>query len=62
MKFFSQIFGEMNGSDILGVISSLIFFIVFVAVLIRAFSMKKSEAAEYERMPLDDNNINSNNE
>jgi len=62
MKFFSQIFGGMEGSDILGTLSSLIFLTVFVVAVIRALRLKKSEAEQYERMPLDENNINSMNE
>lgn len=62
MKFFSQIFGGLEGSDILGTLSSLIFLTVFVVAVIRALRLKKSEAEQYERMPLDENNINSTNE
>lgn len=62
MKFFSQIFGGMEGADILGPLSLLIFLTVFVVALIRALRLKKKVVEEYERMPLDDNSVNTTND
>ena len=50
-----DLFGSAKDTWIYGALSTLIFTLVFIAILVRAFLMKKQTLNEYSRMPLDEN-------
>ncbi len=53
MKFFSQIFGDMEGTSIFSAIMLLVFLAIFIMVLIYVFRLPKKDVEDFEIMPLD---------
>jgi cytochrome c oxidase cbb3-type subunit IV len=49
-----QTFESMKGIGMYGIISTLIFFVFFVLMMVHAFSLKKTEVKEFSRMPFTD--------
>ena len=54
-----DLFNSAGGYDIFGVISTVIFLVFFVMVVLYAFSLKKKDMDEFSRLPLDNHENNS---
>ncbi len=60
MKFFSQIFGDMNGTSIFSAVMLVIFLVIFILVVIHVIRLPREEVNYYENMPLDKDTDASN--
>lgn len=62
MGLVKELFGGIEGIQIFGIISTILFIIAFLMMLIHTFSLKKEEVAEIKEMPLEEDQdmLNSN--
>lgn len=56
MKFINYI-EKISGVDILGLLSLLVFFLFFIGMLVWVFKTKKKDFNEVSRIPLDNDNL-----
>ncbi|HQV55744.1 MAG: cbb3-type cytochrome c oxidase subunit 3 [Chitinophagaceae bacterium] len=56
MKFINYI-EKVSGVDILGLLSLLVFFLFFIGMLVWVFKTKKKDFNEVSRIPLDNDNL-----
>lgn len=56
---YKEILRTINGVEIGGVISFLIFFIFFITMIVYLFTMKKDFREEMKQIPLDQTNKNA---
>ena len=54
LKFIKQNLETIDGVSIFPIISLVLFFAVFVAMLFIVFKMKKTKLDELEKLPLED--------
>ena len=54
MNIIREYLAEVNGVDIFAIVSTLIFILVFVLMVIHTFSLRKSEIKEFKNLPLED--------
>ena len=62
MGLVKEFFSGIEGIQIFGIISTLLFIIAFMMMLIHTFSLKKEEVTEMRNLPLEDDQdlLNSN--
>ncbi|MBI3232807.1 MAG: hypothetical protein HYZ42_02000 [Bacteroidetes bacterium] len=60
MKFVHYL-SKTENVEWLGTSAFILFFVIFLVIIIQAFTAKKSEIKEIEELPFNDNIINQNN-
>ncbi|MHC1706125.1 MAG: hypothetical protein AB9842_01250 [Bacteroidales bacterium] len=58
LKSFLQ---GINGVDLFGIVSTIIFFAFFMIMVIHTLKMKKEDASRHSHLPLEEDHKNSNN-
>lgn len=58
LRFIKHNFDSIEGIGIYQVIATLIFFLVFVSMLVLAFTLKKQYIQENTQIPFEDNDDN----
>ena len=62
MNLVKEILGTVVGAQIFGIISMIIFIVIFFLVIIHAYSLRKDEVRDYSKLPLEDNEADQKRE
>jgi len=62
MNLVKEILGTVASAQIFGIISMIIFIVIFFLVIIHAYSLRKDEVRDYSKLPLEDNEADQKRE
>jgi len=62
MNLIKEYLGSVAGVQFYAITSMVLFILVFVFMVIHAYSLRKEEVTEFSQLPLDENEVDQKND